>query len=80
MLTDGAVSAVSPFKLYNWPDLLSALTAANGPGQLVKQVRAAESADPDGVQYPRNKIHDDATIASVTILLPLAICESAPSS
>ena len=37
-----------------------ALTAA-GPGELIRQVRAAETADPAGIRWPRNKIHDDAT-------------------
>lgn len=63
-LTDGAARAVSPFKLYDWPDLLSALTT-DGPSQIIKQVRAAEAADPEGARQPRNKIHDDATIAVV---------------
>jgi hypothetical protein len=66
MLTDGAARAVIPFKLYGWPDLLSVLTSG-GPGALIAEVRAAEDADPDGMQRPRNKIHDDATIAVVSI-------------
>jgi hypothetical protein len=66
LLTDGATRAVSPFKLYGWPDPLSALTT-EGPSQIIKQVRAAEDADPEGVRQPRNKIHDDATIAIVAI-------------
>ena len=66
MLTDGAARAVIPFKLYGWPDLLPALTSY-GPGELIAQVRAAEDKDPDGVRQPRNKIHDDATIAVLNI-------------
>ena len=66
MLTDGAARAVIPFKLYGWTDLLSALTSG-GPGELIAEVRAAEDADPDGLRQPRNKIHDDATIAVVHI-------------
>jgi Protein phosphatase 2C len=64
MLTDGAARAVFPFKLYDWPDLMSALTS-DGPGALIKRVRIAEDADPMGMRRPRNKIHDDATIAVV---------------
>ena len=64
MLTDGAARAVSPFKLCGWPELFSTL-ASNGPGELIKRVRAAEAADPAGLQHPRNKIHDDATITVV---------------
>jgi hypothetical protein len=67
VLTDGAARAVMPFKLYNWPDLLSAMTVS-GPSQIIKQVRDAEAADPAGIQQPRNKIHDDATIAVITLL------------
>jgi hypothetical protein len=64
MLTDGAARAVNTFKLCGWPDLFSAM-ASNGPGELINQVRVAEAADPAGLQHPRNKIHDDATIAIV---------------
>jgi len=66
MLTDGAARAVIPFKLYGWPDLLSVLTSV-GPGALIAEVRAAEDADSDGLLQPRNKIHDDATIAVVNV-------------
>jgi hypothetical protein len=64
VLTDGATRAVSTFKLYNWSDLLWALTA-DGPTELIKQIRIVETADAAGVWHPRNKIHDDATIASI---------------
>src|SRR5262249_37272883 len=37
LLTDGAIRAVIPFKIYDWPDLLSALTTG-GPKKLIKQV------------------------------------------
>lgn len=66
ILTDGATRAVSPFKLYSWPDLLSAL-ASDGPSELIKQIRMAESADPTGVWHPRNKIHDDATVVMINL-------------
>ena len=36
------------------------------PAGLIKQVRIAEDADPTGNLHPRNKIHDDATVAAVT--------------
>jgi hypothetical protein len=64
LLTDGAVRAVIPFRIYDWPDLLSALTAS-GPEKLIKQVRQAEDADPTGLLQPPNKVHDDATVAVV---------------
>jgi hypothetical protein len=64
LLTDGATRAVITFKLYNWPDLLDMLIAA-GPSELIKQVRTAENADASGTWYRRNKVHDDATIATI---------------
>ncbi len=62
MLTDGAVRAVDPLKLYDWPTLLTEL-GTSGPNELIRQVRAAENTDPAGARWPRNKIHDDATVA-----------------
>jgi hypothetical protein len=38
-----------------------------GSSSLIKQVRIAEDADPAGNLHPRNKIHDDATVASITL-------------
>jgi hypothetical protein len=64
LLTDGAARAVIPFRIYDWPGLLSAVTTG-GPKELIEQVRAAEDADASGVRQPRNKIHDDATVAVV---------------
>jgi hypothetical protein len=60
LLSDGAARAVDPFQLCDWRGLLTILTTA-GPGELIRQVRAAEAADPAGIRWPRNKIHDDAT-------------------
>ena len=45
----------------DWPDVL-ALTRDQGPGELLRQLRAAEQADPDGTRWPRRKASDDATI------------------
>ncbi len=66
LLTDGATRAVSPFGLYDWPGVFSAV-AKEGPGGLIKQVRIAEDADPTANRYPRNKIHDDATVAFIVL-------------
>ncbi|HLQ57083.1 MAG TPA: hypothetical protein VK162_22780 [Streptosporangiaceae bacterium] len=60
LLSDGAARAVDPFKLCDWQGLLAVLAAA-GPSELIRQVRAAETTDPAGIRWPRNKIHDDAT-------------------
>lgn len=64
LLTDGATRAVIPFRIYDWPGLLSAVTM-DGPKELIRQVRIAEDADPSGIRQPRNKIHDDATVVAV---------------
>jgi hypothetical protein len=60
LLSDGAARAVDPFQLYDWQGLLTILATA-GPGELIRQVRTAETTDPAGTRWPRNKIHDDAT-------------------
>ena len=60
LLSDGAARAVDPFQLCDWQGLLTILAKA-GPGELIRQVRAAEATDPTGMRWPRNKIHDDAT-------------------
>lgn len=60
LLSDGAARAVDPFQLCDWQGLLTVLATA-GPGELIRQVRAAETADPACIRWPRNKIHDDAT-------------------
>lgn len=64
LLTDGATRAVIPFRIYDWPSLLSAVIT-DGPDKLIEQIRRAENADPSAVQHPRNKIHDDATVAVI---------------
>jgi hypothetical protein len=61
VLTDGATRAVDTFGLYGWSDLLDAL-GATGPAGILKQVREAEAADPQGIERPRNKLSDDATV------------------
>jgi hypothetical protein len=47
--------------------LLEILHAA-GAEELIRQVRAAESSDPEATRWPRNKISDDATAAYCTNL------------
>jgi hypothetical protein len=62
VLTDGAARIVQTFDLLDWPSVLDLLDQ-RGPGEVIRRVRAVESADPDGARWPRNKRHDDATIA-----------------
>ncbi|MEV5708075.1 hypothetical protein [Actinoallomurus sp. NPDC052274] len=62
LLTDGATRLVDRFGLTDWPHTLTTL-AERGPAALIEQVREAERTDPDGRRWPRNKRHDDATVA-----------------
>ncbi|GHJ44086.1 hypothetical protein Cs7R123_14280 [Catellatospora sp. TT07R-123] len=62
LLTDGASCAVDTFGLFDWAGLLDLVTE-QGPGELIRRVRAAETADRDGYDRPRHKRHDDATVA-----------------
>ncbi|MDI1461582.1 hypothetical protein QEZ54_11415 [Catellatospora sp. KI3] len=62
LLTDGASCAVDLFGLFDWAGLLDLVTE-HGPQELIRRVRAAETADRDGFTRPRHKRHDDATIA-----------------
>ncbi|WP_129782899.1 hypothetical protein [Promicromonospora panici] len=66
-LSDGAARAVDPFGLYDWPGALDVLRES-GPGELIRQVRAAEASDPEATRWPRNKLSDDATAAYCTAL------------
>ncbi|OEV05789.1 protein phosphatase 2C domain-containing protein [Streptomyces oceani] len=68
-LTDGASRWTETFRLGDWASLLS-LVRKEGSEALLTQVRAAESADPDGAAFPRGKCHDDATAAFVDLPAP----------
>ncbi|MFD3482421.1 hypothetical protein [Streptomyces sp. NPDC058665] len=63
-LTDGAARWVEVFREGDWADCL-ALVRKSGPQELIDRVRAAESADPDGVAFRRGKPYDDATVVYV---------------
>jgi hypothetical protein len=63
LLTDGASCAVEDYHLYNWSTMLDLVTGP-GPAELLRQVRAAERADPAGAAHLRYKRHDDATVAA----------------
>lgn len=63
-LTDGAARWVEVFREGDWADCL-ALVRKSGPQELIDRVRAAESADPDGVAFRRGKAYDDATVVYV---------------
>ena len=60
LLSDGASRLVDLFGLATWSDVLTLLDDG-GPEELVRRVRAAEAADPQGRRWPRTKRSDDAT-------------------
>ncbi|WP_433514228.1 integrase [Nonomuraea sp. CA-143628] len=60
LLSDGASRLVDCFELASWRGLLNVLEA-DGPAELINQVRTAEHTDPHGARWPRGKAHDDAT-------------------
>ena len=61
VLTDGAARITTSFDILDWQQTFD-LLARTGPTELIRRVRAAESADPDGTRWPRNKVSDDATV------------------
>jgi len=61
LLSDGATRITDRFGLLPWPDLLAVIREA-GPGELIRQVRAAEASDPHGARWRRYKPTDDATV------------------
>lgn len=60
VLTDGTTRAVKPFHLLDWQAALQLLRTV-GPDGLIQRVREAETSDPTGIRWPRNKRSDDAT-------------------
>jgi hypothetical protein len=62
LLSDGASRLVDRFGLATWQAALKTLDTL-GPGELLRQVRAAERSDPNGRRWPRGKAYDDAAIA-----------------
>jgi hypothetical protein len=61
VLTDGAARISAVFNLLDWHGVLE-LLEDEGPTELIRRVRALESADPTGTKWPRNKANDDATV------------------
>jgi hypothetical protein len=60
LLSDGAGRLADRYHLATWPQIAATL-AEHGPGELIRQVRAAEGSDPEGWRWPRSKLRDDAT-------------------
>jgi hypothetical protein len=66
IMSDGAARIVKPFGLITWRQVLDDLSKS-GPAAVIRRVRAAEAADPDGINWPRNKRNDDATVVFAQI-------------
>ncbi len=60
LLSDGASRLADMFGMASWADVC-AILAVDGPGELIRQVRAAEASDPACARWPRTKASDDAT-------------------
>jgi hypothetical protein len=66
LLSDGAARLVERFRVMDWRDLLE-LLATEGPEDLIRRTRQAESAESDAERATRRgKQHDDATAVLVT--------------
>jgi hypothetical protein len=61
LLSDGATRITDLYHLLTWPAVLEVITD-HGPGELIRQVRAAEDSDPGRERWPRAKAADDATV------------------
>lgn len=61
LLSDGASCLADRYHLLTWPAVL-ALIGDHGPGEMIRQVRAAEASDPQRTRWPRDKASDDATV------------------
>ncbi len=61
LLSDGAARITDKYRLLTWAAVVD-VVREDGPEELIRQVRAAEDADPAGRRWPRGKLRDDATI------------------
>jgi hypothetical protein len=61
LLSDGATRIDDLYHQLGWPAMIDVIRE-HGPTALIRQVRAAEDADPDRERWPRYKARDDATI------------------
>lgn len=61
LATAGATRLVDLFGELTWPQLLD-LAAERGPDEVVSRTRRAEDTDPDCTGWPRDTVHEDATV------------------
>lgn len=66
LLSDGAGRLADRYHLADWPQIAATL-AKHGPGELIRQLRTVEAADPECLRWPRSKIRDDATVVYWTL-------------
>jgi hypothetical protein len=64
LASDGVSCGVDDYHLFDWPQVLEHVLHT-GSAAVLTMVHAAESADPDGVRWPRPKRHDDKTLVAV---------------
>jgi hypothetical protein len=60
LLSDGAATLATLLGALTWRELID-LAVARGPHELIAATREVEARDPDGVVWPRYKVHDDAS-------------------
>lgn len=68
-LSDGATRIVDQFGQLRWVDVAD-LLGRGDLDELLARTRSLEDSDPDASRWPRNKIHDDATVGVLRDLLP----------
>ncbi len=66
LLSDGVAEYVDAYRLATWPQVVETLER-KGPASVIELVRAAENRDPLGRQWPRFKVHDDASAVHWTL-------------
>src|SRR5258706_361092 len=66
LASDGFLALASDYERYS-PETLFDAAAERGLAVLCEELRAVETADPEGLRYPRFKRSDDATALLLTL-------------
>ena len=67
LLSNGASRIVDRFGLADWTEVL-ALLDTEGPSEIIRRVREADTNNSYRAQWPHGETHDDATLAHYTEL------------